>query len=128
MTIYAAVGPYDARWWPSPLPGANLSYTETLSNVQASGDTVASASLAIEPSGTGELHATSLSVSGYTLTAKLSGGQPGRVYRNLLTITGSSGAVWQMVVWLEVSAEAAIPPCPSPAPAPGFGTSITWTA
>ena len=126
----AAVGPPGHRWWPPALPGADLDYTDALDAVQAQGDSVAVASLAIEPSGTGERQAIDLSINGYTLTAQFTGGVPGRVYRNQITITGVSGRVWQWVISQVVSTAAALPPvCPvPPALVPGFGTAITWSS
>lgn len=127
MTSYAAVGPNSALWWPSPLPGANLAYTFSLSEIQAAGDTVSGASLAIAPSGLGELQVSSIAVASFVLTAHLSGGQPGRSYRCQILITGSSGRIWEYVINLVVSDEAAVqPPVNPPPPVPGFGTPATW--
>lgn len=125
-----SVGPPGDKWWPPALPGADLDYTDFLYAVQAQGDTVATASLAIEPSGTGERTVIDLSVDGYTVTAQFTGGVPGRVYRNQITIAGVSGRVWQWVIQQMVSAAAALPPCYPlpPASTPGFGTPITWSS
>ena len=126
----ASVGPPGDKWWPPALPGADLDYTDFLYAVQAQGDTVATATLAIEPSGTGERQAIDFGINGYELTAQFTGGVPGRVYRNQITITGVSGRVWQWVISQIVSPSAALPPVYPlpPAPAPGFGTAITWSS
>ena len=126
----AAVGPPGCRWWPTVLPGSDLDFTDILGAVQTQGDSVATAALAIEPSGTGERHAIDLSIDGYVLTAQFTGGVPGRVYRNQITITGVSGRIWQWVISQMISPTAALPPVypVPPAPVPGFGTPITWSS
>ena len=125
-----SVGPPGDKWWPPVLPGADLDYTDTLDAIEAQGDAVATASMAIEPSGTGERQPIDLAINGYLLTAQFTGGVPGRVYRNQITITGISGRVWQWVISQMVSPAAALPPLYPlpPAPTPGFGTPITWSS
>jgi hypothetical protein len=126
-----AVGPPGERWWPATLPGADLDYTDTLDAVQAQGDSVASAALAIAPSGTGERQVLDLAINGYVLTAQLTGGVRGRVYRNEITITGVSGRIYQYVIRQLIRVADAVPPAPfwipPPPPSPGFGTPIIWS-
>jgi hypothetical protein len=123
-----AVGSQFNRWWPTAQPGDDLPYIETLCQVQDAGDAVATATLSLAPSGSGEMQAINLMIYGYTLVVQLTGGVPGRVYRALLTINGSSGRIWQEIINIRVSSQTALAwPAPT-APVPGFGTPISWTS
>jgi hypothetical protein len=123
-----AVGSQFNRWWPTSQPGDDLPYLETLCQVQDAGDSVASATLSLAPSGSGEMQAINLMIYGYTLVVQLTGGVPGRVYRALLTINGLSGRIWQEIINIRVSSQTALAwPAPT-APVPGFGTPISWTS
>ncbi len=115
-------------WWPEALPTSQLDYGAlACQELRAAGDVPAAVSLQIMPSGTGELQALDLGVSGDLVIAALTGGQPGRVYETLITVTGESGRVWPTTVFLRIGLAGALPWEIPPAPAPGYGTPINWT-
>ena len=124
-----AQGTTSQLWWPSPLPTTNLDYGLNVgAEVAASSDSIYSVSLAIEPSGAGELQVLDLGVNGEIVVAQLTGGQPGRCYTILITTTGVSGRIWVSTVNLVVNDAGALPPPPAEPPVPGYGTAITWSA
>lgn len=112
--------------WPTAQPGDDLDYsldlTEPLCDVH---DSIASASLTTQPSGTGELQASNLSVLGDVVTVWLSGGIPTRDYIIAFTIRGLSGRSWVELVDLNISPRLGEWP-PPPAPDIGPGEPITW--
>lgn len=113
--------------WPSPIPGANLDYSLDVSNdLLPIGDSVASAVLSIQPSGTGELQPVDLAVNGLLITAQLSGGIAGRNYVVRIIVNTESGRVFPYLIGLQMNALLAFWPL-QPAPTPGFGTAITWS-
>ena len=115
-------------WWPKALPQSNLDYAaNACRELHASGDSPATVSLAIQPSGTGEMQALDLAVSGDTVTVQLAGGQPGRVYDILILLTGASGRVWPYVVQIMVKLGGVLAWEVPPAPVATFGIPIVWT-
>ncbi len=112
--------------WPTAQPDDLLDYaldaTAPLADVA---DSIVSASLAIMPSGTGELQASALSVAGPLVTLWLGGGVAGRTYLVRLDVKTVGRRTFSWIVRLPVSADlAAIPP--PPAAVPGFGTAMLW--
>ena len=115
-------------WWPEALSTTKLDYGAlACQELRAAGDVPASVSLAIMPSGDGELQALDLGVSDDLVVAALAGGQPGRVYQCLITVIGESGRIWPTTVFLRVGLAGALPWEVPPAPVPGYGTPINWT-
>jgi hypothetical protein len=112
-------------WWPSPLPGADLDYSFPVGG-ELNGDSVVTIALSLAPSGTGEMQALDLSLTGELIVVQLTGGQPGRLYRAQLVVTGASGRVWQFIINILVSKAAEVLWPMPPAPVPGFGTAINW--
>lgn len=119
---------------PLPLkePGSTLTYSENLATAlpgpqPVSTDPLVSASLSIAPSGSGEMTASALSISGLTLSFKLAGGVPSRVYTLNFIATSTAGQVFQFPYSLTIDTTLGEPPFP-PAPSPAFGTPITWAA
>ncbi len=115
-------------WWPEALPGTDLDYGANVCGALcAAGDKIARATVAIEPSGTLEMQALDLQVGEDLLLVELAGGQPGRVYTNLITLTGTSGRVWATTVRVRVGLGGALRWETPPAPVPGYGAPIIWT-
>lgn len=114
--------------WPTAQPGDDLDYsldlTQPLCDV---GDSIASVSLAVMPSGTGELQPIDLTVNGSVITAQLCGGVAGRDYIVQVKYIGMSGRKDGYLVRLAIDPALASWP-PTVAPSAGFGTPITWTS
>jgi len=115
-------------WWPTAQPSDNLDYSIDLSDaIGGTDDALATVSLAIKPSGDGEMQALDLSAQAAVISTQLQGGVAGRSYTISITATTVSGKVFQYLVGLLVSPSLASYPLPV-APNPGFGTPINWTA
>jgi hypothetical protein len=119
-----------AVWQPSITgqPGENLDYTFNLSPIwMQPGEQIAIASVAVAPSGTGELTCYDLSANGSVVTADFSSGVAGRAYVTLLTATTLTGRV--IVVPIAFDFGAVLAPWPPSTPASwGFGTPTTWSS
>jgi hypothetical protein len=110
--------------FPPAQPGCDLDYSIDVTALLADvGDILAAISLAIAPSGSGELAALDLAVNGSVITAQFGGGVAGRVYRIAVTAMGASGRVWTWHFGLTVGRPSEL--CPPP-PNPGFGMPITF--
>ncbi len=114
--------------WSMAEPGDNLDYyldvTRPLADV---GDTIASASLSVSPSGTGELQAANLTVNGSVIGWWGSGGVAGRNYLVRIDAVTAGGRTFEWFVGLLVDPRSGRGrPCPPPSA--GYGTAITWTA
>jgi hypothetical protein len=79
-TITIQQPPYRTLFeWPLTQPGDDLDYSLDMTvPLNDAADSIASASLAISPSGDGEMQALDLTVNGSVITAQLSGGVAGR--------------------------------------------------
>lgn len=114
--------------WPMAEPEDNLDYSvDATARFAEVNDSIATVSLSINPSGTGELQALDLAVQGSVITAQLTGGVAGRNYAIKVVATGISGRVFTWKVGLSINNEFASWPVPKP-PVAGFGTPITWTS
>jgi hypothetical protein len=118
---------YDGVW-PVARPDDNLDYSiDATAPLVDAGDVLTSLSLAIAPSGAGELTCSAVTVTDSIITAQLAGGltrQPG--YDILVIGDGASGRVWQWMFRLTVGqVDAAWPGEP---PSYGYGTPVTWTS
>jgi len=68
--------------WPTKEPGEDLDYQiDATSKIADSADAIISASVTVAPSGTGEMVATQIVVTGSFITVWLSGGIAARVYQ-----------------------------------------------
>ncbi len=115
--------------WPVAEPGASLDYSLDLTAPLADiADTIVSASVAVSPSGAGEMAVLGLTVTGALLTAILAGGVPGRNYKIKVDVTTGGGDVFEYYVGLLVDQSVATMMPPLAPPNPGFGTAVTWSA
>jgi hypothetical protein len=124
-TCYAAPNApplwFPARYVTSQVP-VTLNVATTLGL-----DVPISGTVAVAPSGTGELILTSFVYADDTLLVTPTGGQPGRIYTYEFLVTGLSGEVYpfrvqQATLKLLWSDEAQV------APVVGFGTPMSWTS
>jgi hypothetical protein len=124
-TIYIPP-PWQRRLeWPVSEPDDVLDYNLDLTAALADvGDTLASATVAVAPSGTGELTPSRLTISGNVITVWLSNGVAGRVYVVQVNAITAAGREFSFYVSLPISLDTAITP-PSPPPSTGFGTAIS---
>ena len=127
-SIPCCAGGSSELWWPSGLPSANLDYSLGVNCEIPDTDVIVQVQVSIAPSGSGELQALDLAVTGEIIVVQLTGGQPCRLYRIMVATTTSSGRVYPSVVYKLCSSQAALPPPPDPPPVPGFGTPITWAS
>jgi hypothetical protein len=114
-------------WFPARLPSALLSYALDIAcAVNTATDVVASATVAVAPSGTGELTLSAFTGSGYELIVTPTGGQPGRVYRYLFLATMTNGNVYEFLVQQET--RKSLPSdFPQVAPVAGYGAPMSCT-
>lgn len=125
--IYGVSPVQPSLRWPMAEPDEALDYSLDVSALLSDvGDTIASASLAVSPSGAGELAASDLTVAGGIITGWLSGGVAGRRYTaRIEAVTGTRTFEW--LVGLRIDPALATYPLAA-APSSGFGTVLTWNA
>jgi hypothetical protein len=122
-----------SRRWPTKEPDAIRDYCldieKDLTN-PCTGvvDPLITLTLAIKPSGRGELSASQLSLdaSGSHITVRLSGGVAGRPYQINIEGTTESGQQHQWPIAVDIDPRLAKWP-PVPVPSPDFGPPITWS-
>lgn len=124
-SIHEAYPPSPMLRWPSAGPDEVLDYSvDVTAPLNEIGASLVSVSVAIAPSGSGELSARTLSVSGTVITVWLAGGVAGRRYRiKIAAITQSDEFEW--LIGLRIDPWNATFPTPEP-PSTNFGTPITW--
>lgn len=88
-------------------------------------DAIVSASIAVKPSGAGELVVSAVNVQNTIISFWISGGVAGRTYIVKLLFTTISAQTYEIDLGLVVSALLAANPVPPP-PAFGFGTPAVW--
>ena len=110
-------------WFPARYVNANLAYSINVACAMAPGDVIGAASVAIAPSGDGEMVPSAISINGSAITILPTGGQPGRVYIYNLIVTMTDGNVYPFVIQQCVSPGLAGYPIPI-APDPGYGTML----
>lgn len=114
--------------WPMAGPDEVLDYSLDVSALLSDGaDTIASATLAVAPSGSGELTAAALSVIGGVITGWLGPGVAGRNYLVRVVALTLGGRAIERFVGLRVNPELATYPLPA-APNSGFGTPLAWNS
>jgi hypothetical protein len=121
MTI-GVFTPAPAATWPIKQPDSFLDYSYN-AVADLGTDTLSAVTLAVAPSGSGELVASQLSFSGTVITAWLAGGVPGRSYVVKITGTCTTGRVFEWLVGLNVDPVLASFPLAAP-PSTGFGTVL----
>lgn len=114
-------------WYAAKNPLEALTWSETITPYVLPTEIILTASAQIAPSGSGEMQATSLTVSGQTLFLGLSGGQPTRIYTVQFVVQMTDGGVYQPIAQI-----ACLPVLPTdrapPPPDPGFGPAIIWSS
>lgn len=121
------------EFWPNIEIGETANFTYDATNdITANGvvDPILSASISIQPSGTGELIAQSLTVTVANartyITAILSGATvAGRTYTHNIRFTTQGGITLPILIGQVCDPVLAQTPIPPP-PNPGFGTPVTW--
>ena len=115
------------NWWPAKYPDSVLTFPLDIAPILAglTGELL-SASLAVAPSGEGEMQPSDLLIEDGTLFVTMSDGQPRQIYEAVIELTMSSGEVCQFVVkqgvrWVLPTDQPQIPPDPGP------GTPVTWS-
>lgn len=97
------------NWWPKELPEGSLDYSlDITDSIDPAVDFVQSATVAVAPSGTGELIASGFVISTpmidglqhTILTVTLTGGQPRRKYITKFLVTMVDGRVFPFLVYL----------------------------
>ena len=112
--------------WPVARISDFLDYQlDVTAPVVQNGDEISSILLSIAPSGSGELTATDLYSEGGLITANLSQGLSGRLYRVRIDVNTLLGRDFSWVVNLPIDAEHAIYSVNPPID-PGFGPSSQW--
>ena len=122
--VWQPIAALPALWWPTAEPGDDLDYYAD-ATAPLAGDTITSASLAVQPSGTGEIQPADLSVTNSIVSVWLTGGVPGRTYTAKIVAQTEAGRTF---VWLiGIVCDPLLVSFPiSPPPSPGFGPAVTW--
>jgi len=114
--------------WPTKEPGEDLDYQiDATSKIADSADAIISASVTVAPSGTGEMVATQIVVTGSFITVWLSGGIAARVYQVNVQVVTAAGRTYEWPVIIPISADLATYPVIPPV-SEGFGAAATWQA
>lgn len=121
--------------WPKKEPDEDLDYTWDVEKVlrdRCAGavDPLVSITLAVKPSGTGEMSYSRLSVNdtGFRVSVWLAGGVPGRDYTVNIKAVSQAGRKYQWPIGVEIDRFFAPSWPPPPAPCPEYGSELTWTA
>jgi hypothetical protein len=93
--------------------------------LDSGGDSIASASVSVAPSGIGELSVQSIDVEDPIITAWLSGGVAGRHYTVRIEATTDGGRTFEWLIGLRIDPELATYPMPR-LDSPHFGDAVTW--
>ncbi|MEJ0017549.1 MAG: hypothetical protein WDN25_13480 [Acetobacteraceae bacterium] len=113
--------------WPVKEPESALDYSaDATIPMEDIEETIIIASLAIRPSGAGEMQAISLSIDDLVITARLAGGVAGRDYILKLLIVAPNELVLEYLISLKIDPLLATKPI-HPPPNPGFGPAIVAT-
>jgi hypothetical protein len=111
--------------WQSATPSDALDYAiDATAAIQ--GDLIASLSVAIAPSGAGELTVSAASAILNVVSFTLSGGTAGRLYAVRLDVVTELGRTFSWLAYLPVTDATATNVPPPPAPVADFGTPATW--
>jgi hypothetical protein len=124
-TVYVPP-PWQQRLeWPTSEPDDSLDYAIDITAALADvGDTLVSATAAVEPSGAGELIPSRISISGGIITLWLSNGVAGRIYVIRITANTTASREFSFYVTLPISLNTALG-LPPPPPVADFGTPIS---
>jgi hypothetical protein len=126
-SVYGVFIAMPPRRWPMAEPEERLDYSVDVSGLLADvEDTIFSVSVAVSPSGAGELTLQNIAVNGGVITVWTSGGVPGRDYLFRVDGTTVAGLTFGFPVNLRIDPMLAANPLPAP-PSLGFGSAITWS-
>lgn len=124
---YAVLPKAMALQWPMAEPASALDYYLDVSAVLLDPtDTLQMVSIAVAPSGAGQLSVTTVGVTGSVISLWLSGGVAGRAYVIAVTATTAGGRTFEWLVGLRIDSATATFPLTAP-PSAGFGAAATWT-
>lgn len=116
---------YPHLWWPTTEPSTSLDYTLNITSFLSDiDDELVSVTLAVAPSGTGELTASDLSVSSGVITCRLAGGYPGRSYVVKVEGVCAGGDSKEWTIGLLVDED--LPITMLPPQCLDYGTALTW--
>ena len=130
MSGYSQLPMEPCEWWPVQQPGeyADYSYCAT-GDITVNGvqDNILSMSIAVMPSGSGEVQLSRLTLSdtGNLITVWLQGGVAGRVYIYQLILNTQALRTYQIFIGQLCNPLLAANPVPPP-PSPFFGNPVTW--
>jgi hypothetical protein len=113
-------------FWPTAQLGADLDYTfDTAPDLIPIQDSIASVSVSVQPSGTGELQIDTVAISEFKITTTLSGGVAGRLYFVQLVVTTTSNPprVFPYLIGLQISPLLFVAPFVPPE-SPFFGAPV----
>jgi hypothetical protein len=114
--------------WPTKEPDEVLDFQiDATSKIADSADTIISASVAVAPSGPGEMIPMQITVAGSFITVWLSGGIPARVCQVKVQVTTAAGRTYEWPIVIQISADLAVYPIAPPA-SQGFGPLVAWYA
>jgi hypothetical protein len=114
------------HFWPEAQLGSALDYSwDTFRDLAPIRDAIASVAVSIQPSGSGELAVTSVSVDRFLIMLNLSGGVAGRLYFIQITVSTLAGRTFVYVIGLQISPLLAVPPIEPPA-SPFMGAAFNW--
>lgn len=124
-SIYGVCPVQPSLGWPMAQPDEVLDYSLDVSALLSDvDDTITSASLAVSPSGAGELTASALAVQGGVITVWLADGVAGRRYLIRVEAITAGGRTFEWLIGLSIDPALATWP-PTAAPSPAFGTVLT---
>lgn len=113
--------------FPEKEPADVLDYQiDATAKIADMADTISSASVAVAPSGLGEMVASRIAVNGSFITIWLAGGMPARVYQIDVQVMTTGQRTYEWTAVVPINSDLATYPITPPASA-GFGMPVTWS-